>query len=132
MRASLASTMARLGLVLSIVLATAALTVTAGRAYNNDGPVPCPWAYGGGSSLLYLDWYNDSTFPPVGDYATAYSYARADWNDMATPTWFTPGYLVKLQVQYKNNPYFGATSVSCFGGLRITTTIYLNEHNLDA
>ena len=75
--------------LLGAVLAVAASGVLAGAAlaYNNTGGNVCAWSYTEDTTLR-LPYRNNTYYPPSGDYAVAYSTARANWDSAATPADF--------------------------------------------
>lgn len=76
-------------MALALTFVVAASLAEPGRAYNNFGNYSCTWPYNsGGSNVLYIFWKDDPDYPPPGDYATAYTQGRLDWNVTATPVYW--------------------------------------------
>lgn len=58
------------------------------RAYNNFDNISCRWSNPDDVAIVY--WKDDPSYPPSGDYVSAFSQARASWNNAATSAIFVP------------------------------------------
>jgi hypothetical protein len=122
-----------------VFMASGELTNKA-MGYNNSFVPSCGFQYSGGSDFLTVPWkyYPDAPYAPYGDYLTAFSDARGDWNGTQTPVWFplSPGTgNHTLSVRDMGNfpgVALGATNIiSCSGGFRQATDVALNWQRLD-
>jgi hypothetical protein len=104
-------------------------------AYNNSGPYPCVFSYSGGSSTLSMQYRNDTSLPPTGDYQTAFNGARTDWNSSYTPASFSydsgsHGHYF-VSADFSPQTWFGLLTPWCSGGNRTASEAWLNEDKLD-
>lgn len=124
---------------LTIGVFTSWFAVSGSVAYDNAGTVFCKWPYAGGSSLLYVLHQNDPSYPPTGAYATAFSDARSNWINTATPVYFQPTTYWLDQHYWSALPLTGSgplghTDFGCTwpGNQRSWTLVELNTDRLDS
>jgi hypothetical protein len=126
------ATAAGAGAIVCVVLVASAFAGSVARAYNNFDNMPCQWSYGGTALGMY--WKANPTYPPSGDYASAFSYARSSWNATSSPVIFIEsGSAPNLHgAGYFGTQYYGITWPYCSGGYLASTSVYLNKQLLDS
>lgn len=70
-----------------LVLTVSAVGTATVSAYNNTGNNVCNWSYDE-NTTLEIPYSDDPQFPATGDYAVAWSTARANWDAAAMPADF--------------------------------------------
>ena len=120
-----------LAIVVSMLSASSLFT------YNNSGSTPCVWPYNSNTPLEPL-WKNDPDYPPTGNYVSAYSQARSQWDSSNTPVVFDHD---TSQTKHKfgvrdlgQSGPLGHTSWWCVAWLykRSSTSTVLNSYHLDS
>jgi Matrixin len=127
-------TIAIMAITLLSFVASFGLTSRA-SAYNNYDNMPCKWAYGGGSSQLNVTWRANPSYPPSGDYFSAFSEGRNDWYDTNTPLVFqssSSGTSLHGAGYFGTSYPLGSATLAASGSFCGSGATYLNMSRLDS